>query len=369
MSVLDSHRRLIDCGRVAPLAIETACMEMAPATKEAIILDLKCFFRWCALQRPIAIAVPATPETLVGYLRWLERGTAIRVAVKPATMARRMASIARVHRILGFGEAEPLPTQAGAVRGFLKAARCKQIGRQRQAVPLRFRKPTASDEARPIAMTVQALLASCDDDLVGLRDAALVSMIYDAGLRVSELVAVTVSDLHQMVDGSGRLEIVGSAHEAEDMGSAVWLSPRTMKRLSAWLKASQIRTGPIFRRINILKGKVSAKGPRELWHHLGAHSLTRQGVAVVLRHRAATAITRGLVEIEPGEESYIVEALTTRSFRVGLAHDLLAAGEDGAAVALALRWSSPATALRYAREVAAADGAAARVIGMLQSSN
>ena len=42
------------------------------------------------------------------------------------------------------------------------------------------------------------------------------------------------------------------------------------------------------------------------------------------------------------------------------------AGEDGAGIALALRWSSPTTALRYARELAVGSNAAARVLGKLR---
>src|SRR3546814_11995892 len=103
---------------------------MAPATKAAIVADLKCFLRWCMLQRPIATAVPATPETLVLYLRWLARASETRAPAKPATLARRLASIARVHRVIGYGDTQALPTQAGLVRDTLKG-----IGRKGGAGP------------------------------------------------------------------------------------------------------------------------------------------------------------------------------------------------------------------------------------------
>lgn len=364
--MLGPQGRLIDWERASPLAIETAWVSMAPATKAAIIADIKCFLRWCMLQRPVAIAVPATPETLVCYLHWLGRDTAVRAAAKPSTQERRIASIACVHRILGFGHAEPLPTQAGMVRDTLKTARRRQ-GTRKQAAPLRFRAPMASAEANSVGMTIEALLAACGDDPVGLRDAALMSMTYDAGLRVSELVAARVCDLRQLVDGSGRLEIARVRTDQDGMGSIVWLSPKTMARLSGWLSASRIEAGSIFRRINILPSKKGAEGQRVLRYHVGACGLTRQGVVGILRRRAAVAIAGGHVEIEPGFEAKLVEDLSTHSFRVGLAQDLLAAGEHSAGVALALRWSSPTTALRYARESAADHNAAARVVSKLQS--
>lgn len=65
-------------------------------------------------------------------------------------------------------------------------------------------------------------------------------------------------------------------------------------------------------------------------------------------------------------EGEAVRSLSAHSFRVGLTQDLFAAGEDGAGIALALRWSSPTTALRYARELAVGINAAARVLGKLR---
>lgn len=374
--VLSAHGRLVDWSKAQPLAIEAAAEAMAPATKAAIVADLKCYLRWCLLQRPIATAVPAAPETLVLYLRWLARSTETRAAAKPATLARRLASIARVHRILGFGDSEALPTQAGMVRDTLKGIRRKAGVRQRQAAPLRLGRampepgapssaePEPDGEGEPGGLTIESLLAACSTDLVGLRDAALCSMAYDGGLRVSELVAATVADLRLMTDGSGRLTIPRSKTDQEGAGAIVWLSAETMDRLSAWLTASGIADGPVFRRINILTHKGADEGETVLSHHIGGHALTRQGVVSILRRRAAAAIEEGHAVVEPGQDA--VAALSAHSFRVGLTQDLFAAGEDGAGIALALRWSSPTTALGYARELAAGSNAAARVIGRMR---
>jgi hypothetical protein len=48
--------------------------------------------------------------------------------------------------------------------------------------------------------------------------------------------------------------------------------------------------------------------------------------------------------------------------------DLFAAAEDGSGIALALRWSSPTTALWYARELAVGSNAAARVLGKMRGA-
>src|SRR3546814_15594222 len=123
---------LFDARVARSVAFEAAVTAMAPATKAAITADLKCFLAWCKSRRPVATAVPVEPETLVHYLRWLAKGSDTRAPARPATLARRNASIARVHRMLGLGEKEPLDTQAGGVRDTLKGkngrAACRERG-------------------------------------------------------------------------------------------------------------------------------------------------------------------------------------------------------------------------------------------------
>ena len=145
-----------------------------------------------------------------------------------------------------------------------------------------------------------------------------------------------------------------------------WLSGETMARLSAWLLASETGEGPVFRRINVLTAKPDEAGQQVQRLCIGTKALTRQGVVGILRRRVLTAVDLGLVELEAGMEGETVRSLSAHSFRVGLTQDLFAAGEDGAGIALALRWSSPTTALRYARELAVGSNAAARVLGKLR---
>jgi integrase len=366
--VLGRYAPLVDARRGRRIALEAAVRAMAPATKAAITADLKCFLAWCGRRRPAVAAVPADPETLVHYLLWLAKGSDIRGPAKPATLARRIASIARVHRILGFGDAEPLPTQAGMVRDTLKGIRRDKRQRQRQAAPLRLGDEMSEGQGAPEGVTIKALLVACGDDLVGLRDAALFSLAYDAGLRVSELVGAEVADVRQVGDGSGRLAIAHSKTDQLGEGATAWLSPETMGRLSRWLEASEIASGAVFRRINILTSPLDDAGQRIVRHFIGTKPLTRQGVVTILRRRVLSAIDLGHIELEPGLEGDTVHALSAHSFRVGLTQDLFAAGEDGAGIALALRWSSPTTALRYARELAVGSNAAARVLGKLRGA-
>src|SRR3546814_13888934 len=114
---------------------------------------------------------------------------------RPATLARRIASIARVHRMLGFGEKEPLATQAGMVRDTLKAIRRDKRQRHRQAAPLRHGQGMPEGQGAPERETVKALPASCRTYLLGLRHEALNHLAYDPALRLQEFVGPAVTDL------------------------------------------------------------------------------------------------------------------------------------------------------------------------------
>src|SRR3546814_2275643 len=63
--------------------------------------------------------------------------------------------------------------------------------------------------------TLSVLLEACGRDVAGLRDAAILSLGYDAGLRVSELVAVAVELMEAQEDGSGLLEVPHSKTDQE----------------------------------------------------------------------------------------------------------------------------------------------------------
>lgn len=370
-------RLLATLGRAAPanlppvsaLGVETALEAMAPASKLAVAADLDCWLDWCAGER--RAPCPADPEDLVRYLRALEAD-----GRKPATLSRRIASLATVHRLLGIG-GEALPTSAPMVRNALRGNRRRKGAGQRQAAPLRF----GGGLGQTSGFTISALLAACSGDIQGMRDAALLSLGYDAGLRVSELTAVEVKDLRPQVDGTGLLHLPRSKTDQEGLGAWAWLSADTMRRVAAWRAEARIAEGVVFRRVGVDRrrqrskeladarwGDEDAEGAALLvTYTVGDAPLTRQGVTGIYRRVALAAAAAGLVELAAGELDAAVAALSTHSLRVGLTQDLFAAGEDGSGIALTLRWSSPSTALRYGRQLQVQSGVAARVLSRVRS--
>jgi len=354
---------------VSALGLETALEAMAPASKLAIAADLDCWLDWCAHEHRHAL--PADPEDLVRYLRTLEAD-----GKKPATLARRIASLATVHRMLEVGGDTP-PTAAPMVRNALRAQRRRQGAAQRQAAPLRF----GGDLAEVRGFTITGLLDACSHDVQGVRDAALLSLGYDAGLRVSELTAVEIKDLRPQGDGTGLLHLPRSKTDQDGLGAWAWLSADTMRRIARWRSESGINEGILFRRVGVDRRRQRAKEAADArWGDedadgaallvtftVGDAPLTRQGVTGIYRRIALAAAREGLVDVPTADLDAAIAALSTHSLRVGLTQDLFAAGEDGSGIALTLRWSSPSTALRYGRQLQVQSGVAARVLSRVRS--
>ena len=97
--------------------------------------------------------------------------------------------------------------------------------------------------------TIAAVSANEDRKVVGLRDVAIVALMSDGLLRVSELVALDVDNLTHEADGTGRLLIVKSRTDQESQGALLFVGIQTNRRINAWLKAAMHTTRPFFCRV------------------------------------------------------------------------------------------------------------------------
>jgi site-specific recombinase XerD len=369
---------------ISLIAFETAWEAMASETRRALTDDLSCYFGWFAREKRTAL--PADPEDLVRYLRWLEQERGF----KPATLTRRVASVSRIHRMLALSSREALPTRSTMVADALKAARRRKGGQQRQAAAIRLgAQMNPQDEVEGI--TLMLLLSVCASDLQGLRDAALLSVAFETGLRVSELAAIQITQLDPQRDGRGILAIGKTKTDQEGEGRYAWLSADTMRRIGAWITAAGLDDGPLFRRVGVDKRQGrparapqayhSIPGQTRHWqdrlrgnpaelprvrYAIGATRLTRQGIFTIYRRLVWAVINAGLIEVVPGREGELVRSISTHSMRVGLTQDLFASGEDGAGVCQAIGWKSVSTALRYVRKQSVKGGAVSRVMDELR---
>ena len=171
--------------------------------------------------------------------------------------------------------------------------------------------------------------------LAGLRDAAIIAVMSDCLLRVSELAALDVQDVVFDADGSGRVHVRASKTDQEGKGETLYAGLPTAARVQAWLGATQVQDGPLFRRIR--------RGG-----HVQASRLTARAVADIVKKRAQDA------GIDPS-------GVSGHSLRVGAAQSLAAAGAGVVEMQTAGRWKSPDMPGRYARKQLAAKGAVAKL--------
>lgn len=354
----------------------------SPHSIRALQSDLEAFDLWC--RRTNQIALPAMPEVVADYL-----GARAGEGSKPASLARYKASIAKIHQLLDLKD----PTQAELVKLRLRAIRREKGTAQAQARPLRFKGPVADVERdKPRGLNVRALLEACADDLPGLRNRALLSVAYDTGLRASELVAIEVADIIEALDPEARLlAIARSKGDPEGEGATAYLSPRSVRAITAWRAASGIEDGPLFRRVQVRRTKARAAVPgrridsisgRETWdlrktlaqpaaparveYDIGEVALHPGSIGPIWRAMINHAFERGaLPDLTKDDLERLLKGISAHSTRVGLNQDLFVVGEDLAGIMDALRWKSPRMPLAYNRNLAAEAGAAGRLLGKL----
>ena len=150
------------------------------------------------------------------------------------------------------------------------------------------------------ADTAAAVASSGGQSLAGLRDAALIALMSDCLLRVSEAVALQVDDLQLEEDGTARLTIGRSKTDQEGEGTILYVGAPTVSRIRAWLRAASIESGPIFRRVR--------RGDKVI----GPDSLSTRAARDIIKRRAAAADLEG--------------RFSGHSLRVGSAQSLAAGG-------------------------------------------
>jgi len=156
-----------------------------------------------------------------------------------------------------------------------------------------------------------ALLAACDQTLLGVRDAAILSVLYGCGLRREELVALDLADYDRAAQEL-RVRGKGNKQRAVPAGPVV-------PALEDWLRIRGVKPGPLF---------------WGLGNRNTGRRLTAQAVYNMLEKRTK----------EAG-----VERLSPHDFRRTYVGDLLDAGADIVTVQKMAGHADPATTSRYDR--------------------
>jgi site-specific recombinase XerD len=204
----------------------------ADNTRRAYASDWQDFKFWAASNE--LDPLPARPEDVAVYLSSL--ATAGR---KISTIRRRCAAIAHAHQQAGHAN----PAAHTGVRATLSG-----IARTLGSAPTK--------KAALTSQTLELVIRKTPTDLPGLRDRALILIGFAGALRRAELVALDVADVARHPKGIV-LTIRKSKTDQAGAGKTKAIPHgkrlRPVEALDAWLVASKITSGPLFRGVCGLK--------------------------------------------------------------------------------------------------------------------
>jgi integrase len=165
------------------------------------------------------------------------------------TLMHRVSVLSMAHHL----SKQPNPCVDAAVKALLSKTR--KAYAKRNALPHKQRALTKEP--------LEAVLETCDDSLKGKRDRALLLFAWASGGRRRSEVSEAVYENLRRVDGGSFLYTLASSKtnhngkvRPEDVKPVVGSAAEA---LEAWLKASGIASGPIFRRI-LKNGKLGTDG-------------------------------------------------------------------------------------------------------------
>lgn len=175
------------------------------------------------------------------------------------------------------------PTEDPGVRRLMKD--CRKLARELGESP----KSKAAATEEPL----EAMLATCDSTLEGVRDRALLLFGWSSGgRRRSEISDALIEDLEWIGESEAIFRMRRS--KTSDGGPKPVIDD-TAAALKEWLKRSGLTAGPLFRRI---------------WHGitLGSDALSPHAVAEIIKRRAKAAGLQGDFSGHSLRRGFITEA-------------------------------------------------------------
>ena len=211
-------------------------------------------------------------------------------------------------------------------------------GRQCKATMRKIRREGASrgrGTAKALRQPeVDKLVARCESEfsLAGLRDGALIGLMFECLLRIGEAGALQVEDLKPEPDGSARLRIRQSKTDQDGSGVYLFVGQPVYQRVRLWIEKARIESGPIFRKVE--------KGGQ-----VGSSELKPISVRYIIQKRAKQCGFKGI---------------TGHSLRRGMAQQLTDEGMTIQEVATAGRWKKTDQVIRYVQSRICNRGAVAK---------
>ena len=194
--------------------------ELADNTRKSYLSQWRRFHTW-TLGKGIS-ALPADPEYVATYLKECSEQQMLR----PSTLHAAAASIAFVHKALGLRN----PCDSPTVKLRLKSATRKfgSLQKQAEALTAEVFAQIRANACKPRRGRGGNTETPKTAMIRGRTDIAIIGLMRDALLRVSEAAGLKWEDIEEQADGSGRLFIRRSKTDAVGEGAIAFISPQTM---------------------------------------------------------------------------------------------------------------------------------------------
>ena len=269
----------------------------SPNTVRGYRKDLECFKGWCD-QRSLEW-LPADSGTVADYVDDLSATLSV------ATVKRRLCALRFAHFIANFEN----PIDHSCVHLAVRRASLRKRRRPMQSLGL-------------TKEILQQIVDACPNDLIGARDAALISVGYDTLCRSSELAAMKVAHVQFSIETTSIFVPLSKSDPFGD-GRTAYLSPRASEMLEDWLRRAEIHKGAVFRGLHT--GKI------------GDAALNTSSIRRIIKSAARRAAL----------SKETIRSLSGHSMRIGAAQDMLRSGFDQIAIMQAGGWKSTNVVLRY----------------------
>ena len=203
----------------------------AKSTRRAYQRDVAYYWRWIKTHFNEDESYPTTVEHVLQFCLY-HIDSHSPSPLKLSTLKRYLASLSIKHKEHGVDN----PTTDGKVRLLLRRAKTakQEQAQKKDAITLDI---------------LNALVATCDTTITGIRDKTILLVGFAAGgRRRAEIANIRIEDLNKTKDGY-LLTIRKSKTDQNGEGFTVPVFGQAALALNAWLIKSGLRTGPLFRGI------------------------------------------------------------------------------------------------------------------------
>jgi integrase/recombinase XerC len=264
--------------------------------------DLRQFLSYVTGTRP-AGSPPLSPGevepiTIRGYLAWLDRKQE-----KKSSLARKLAALRSLYRFL-----------AREGRAGLNPAAEVRTPKQPQHLP----KVLTKDDANALMEFPEG------EDVLAMRDRAILETLYSTGARVSELVGMNLDDLN-LSDGLVRLRGKGRKERIVPIGT---VAMDTLREYQAQARFSGDDAAPVFQ--NRRGGRLTARSVERIVEKYSGRLTGGRISPHALRHSFATHLLDEGADLRAIQEMLGHASLTTTQKYTHLATDQLMAVYDRA---------------------------------------